>query len=265
MNRQLLITLLCFTTPLGAHAATWLVDGAVGVSQVEFTLQITCPAPSFACSLIDGYSEVQTSTLAGSSTFQLDLANELIQFDTDSTQDVGAGPQPAYLTMSGSDLTFAFIPFAGVPELVNVLIFSLSDPPINIPGINAFAPGDYPFAATLSYASLADVVGDLEFVLPNLVIPGSGVAVAGTFRVLGDIDFDGRVEYQLRDMTGTLAVQTAGTIGGEPVTLDVTAVLTANLSGEVALGPPPDLVPTVGPFGLAVLAGLLVRIGVRKI
>jgi len=240
-----------------------MIDAGVGISQVEFTLQVTCPAPSFACGLIDGYSDVQTSTLAGSSTFRLDLESELIQFDTDSTQDVGGGPQSAYLTMSGSDLTFASIPFAGVPELANVLVFALSEPPISVPGIGSFTPGDYPFATILSYASLADVVGDLEFILPDLVVPASDVAVSGTFRVLGDVDFDGMVEYELRDMTGTLAVQTAGTIGAEPVTIDVTAVLTANLSGEVPGSSPPG-VPAVGPIGLAVLAALILGLGARR-
>ncbi len=266
MHRNLLtVAVVAFALPGAALAdpGTWTTDAAVGPSKVDFTLELTCPAPGFTCSLIDGYVDVQTSTVMGSGTLDLDLDGDTFQVDTDSTQDVGSGPQPAYLTMSGTDMTFALIPFAGVPELTNVLIFALSNPPIPTTGLELQA-GDYPFSETVSYSGLADVIGDLEFILPDgIVIAPDDVTVSGVFRVLGDPDFDDFIEYELRDVTASFSLQNFTTIGGEPVTVDITADLTANLSGETPAPPsPPVQVPALSPLAVGLLAALLLGTGV---
>lgn len=265
MNRwignTLLATLVAALTAGNAQALDWTTDPGVGPNQVSFTLEVACPGPTFACGLIDGYSDTQVSTLTGAGTFVADELGQTIQFETDSTQDVGSGPQPAYLTMPGSDLTFANLPFAGVPEIVNLSIFALTDPTISVPGLLLTLPGDYPFSETISYATLGEVVGDLEFILPDVVATGD-VVVSGTLRVLGDIDFDGMIELELRDLTGTLLVSGPGTIADEPVTIDITAVLTANLSSEVqGPGGPISIVPALAPVPTATLMALLIMGG----
>ena len=66
MHRALLIACLALSLPAPSAAltGTWATDAAVGPSEVDFTLDLSCPAPTFTCSLIDGYSDVQTSTLS---------------------------------------------------------------------------------------------------------------------------------------------------------------------------------------------------------
>ena len=108
----------------------------------------------------------------------------------------------------------------------------------------------------MSYSALADVVGDLEFILPGIVVPPNDVDLSGVLRVLGDIDQDGTIDYQLRDVTADFAYQVPSTIGGEPVTIKVTGKLTANLSGEtLTVLPIPTL--ALGPVGLLLLSMLL--------
>lgn len=243
-----------------ASALDWTTDPAVGPNEVAFTLDVTCPGISFACTLINGYSDTQVSTLTGAGTYLSAPGSETVRFETDSTQDVGSGPQAAYLTMIGTNLTFANLPFAGVPEVVNLLIFALTDPEIPVPGLDLMTPGDYPFSETISYSSLGEVVGDLEFILPDLVAPPGDVVVSGTIRVLGDIDLDGMIELELRDVTGTLGVSGPGNIAGEPVTVDITASLTANLSSEI-LGTGVAIVPSLGPAATIGLAALLTLAG----
>lgn len=265
MKRTLSTGLLAFAllgVAGGAAAAPWATDAAVGPNEVDVTIQIACPAAGFVCSQVDGYSDTQTSTLTGGATFLLDETNAQIQFDMDDTQDVGSGPQDTYLTMAGTDLTFAGIPFAGIPEIINLFVFSVTSPVIDVPGLDIGTPGDYAFSTTLDYASVSETTGDLEFILPDIVLSPTAVVVSGTFRVLGDIDTDGMVEYEIRDIAATLALQTNGTIGGEAVTIDVTADLTANLSGEV-MGPPPEEVPALGTIATGVLMAGLVGLGVR--
>ena len=262
MYRRMLVIALTLTLPALAQAApgSWVMN-----AEVDFTLEISCPAVSFVCDLINGstggdhYSDTQTSAMSGAGTLQVDDApDELIQFDSDSTQDVGSGPQPAYFTLTGTDMTFASIPFAGVPEIANPLVFALTNPPIDVPGLAGLDPGDYPFSPTptMSYSALADVVGDLEFILPGIVVPPEDVLVSGVLRVLGDIDQDGTIDYQLRDVTADFAYQVPSTIGGEPVMIEVSGQLTGNLI-------PP--VPALGPLGLVLLSMLLSVAGMASV
>lgn len=265
MKRILLLAVALALVPLaaGAAPATWLTDDAIGPNEVDFRVQLTCPAPSLVCSLVDGYDDTQTSSTAGAGTFDIDVDADTIQFDTDSTQDVGSGPQAAYLTLAGTDMTFANIPFAGVPEIANVLVFALTSPPISAPGVHLQAPGDYPFSETLSYSGLADVIGDLEFILPGIVVPPDDVLLSGVLRVLGDVDMDGFTEIELRGVTGTFSFQNLTTISGESVTVDVTADVEMNLAAETAAppAPPPPPVPALGPGSLLVLSSLLLASG----
>jgi hypothetical protein len=239
--------------PTPVAAETWTTDALVGVNQVEFTIDITCPATSFVCDLIDGYSDTRFSTLSGAGGLVFDSVAQSIHFGTDGLQDVGAGPQPAFFTLSGTPMTFATIPFAGIPEIENLLVFSLSDVPIDVPGLSLVAPGDYPFSVLLGEAATADVIGDLELSLPDIVVPAQTVTLAGVVRVLGNVDADSWVEYELLDVTASLDLQLPGNIGGEPVDIDVTASLTANLSGEA---PGPTAVPGLDARSSLVFAAL---------
>jgi hypothetical protein len=243
-----------------AATATWQTDAGVGPSEVVYTLQLTCSNPGFVCDLIDGYSDAATSTTTGLGTFDLDAALGELQFDPDSTQDVGSGLQPAYLTMTGTDVAFVNVPFAGVPQIEDLLVFALSSPIVIATGFDLATPGDYPFSQTFSYSGSGTVFGDLEFMLgPSIVVPPSVIGVSGTFRVLGDVDMDNFTEYELRDVTASFAFQNLTTISGEPVLVDVTADLTANLSGETA-APPPAPVPALGLLGTLVLVALQVAL-----
>jgi len=249
-----------------AFAADWITDAAVGPNQLEFSLQITCPAPSFECSLLDGYLDVQTSILAGAGTAVIDSTGDTMTFESDSLQDIGGGPEPATLTMTGSDMSFANIPFAGIPEIVNLRVFSLAPAPIDVPGLDLATPGDHAFTQSLDYSSISEVAGDLEFLLPDLVVPPQPVILTGVLRVLGDVDMDGLVEFEVRDLGGTLNLQAPATLGGEPVTIDVTAVFSANLSGSAALPAPPlPTVPGLGASALMVLCASMLAGGVRAL
>lgn len=247
---------LCGAGAAGAEIGTWSTSAAVGINTVDVTISISCPAPTFVCSLVDGYWDMQTATVIGSGTLDLDVVLDEIRFETDGMQDVGVGPQPAFATLSGTPLQFALIPFAGVPEIESLLVFALTNAALFAPGLEMLPPGDHPFSGTLDYAATADVVGDLELTLSDIVVPGQSSAVAGVFRSLGDPDTDGFFEYQLRDYTASVTLQQPGNIGGEPVTITVTADLVANLSGELPGAPPP--VPGVGAWGRLILALALV-------
>lgn len=243
---------------------TWSTQPSVGVNEVDVTLSVSCPAVSFVCSLLDGYWDTQTATVTGSGTLDIDATLDEIRFETDGLQDVGAGPQPAFSTLAGAPLTFALIPFAGVPEVANLLVFALTDGPLAAPTLELLPPGDHAFSGNLDYAGTADIVGDLELALGNIVLPGQPTAVSGTFRNLGDPDTDGFYEYELRDYAASVTVQQPANIGGEPVTLTVTVDLTAHLFGELPGAPPP--VPGLRAWGrlllvLVVMSGGLWFVG----
>ena len=103
------IGLLAAWTASAASAAPaiWQTDGSVGVSQVSYTLTFDCTGPSAVCDPLNVYSDTQVSTLTGGAGLDLDADLDALQFETDGLQDVGSGPAPAYLTLLGSDLTFA--------------------------------------------------------------------------------------------------------------------------------------------------------------
>jgi hypothetical protein len=256
---SLAAVLALLTAPSLARAlgGVWATDGSVGVNQVDYRLQLTCPATSLVCSLVDGYDDTQTSTMSGSGTLSVEPVAGTFMVKTDSSQDVGSGLQPAHLTLSGADLTYANIPFAGVPELVNVLVFALTNPAVAPTALDLGATGDYPFSEMISYSGLAEVVGDLEFILPGIVVPPDDVLVSGVFRVLGDLDSDGAVDFEVRDVTGTFTLQSPATIGGESVTVDITADMTLNLRGDLRVSG--NVVPATGPWSLV---GLVVFLSV---
>jgi hypothetical protein len=256
---SLAAVLALLTAPSLARAlgGVWATDGSVGVNQVDYRLQLTCPATSLVCSLVDGYDDTQTSTMSGSGTLSLEPVAGTFMVKTDSSQDVGSGLQPAHLTLSGADLTYANIPFAGVPELVNILVFALTNPAVAPTALDLGATGDYPFSEMISYSGLAEVVGDLEFILPGIVVPPDDVLVSGVFRVLGDLDSDGAVDFEVRDVTGTFTLQSPATIGGESVTVDITADMTLNLRGDLRVSG--NVVPATGPWSLV---GLVVFLSV---
>jgi hypothetical protein len=266
MKRTLLMlpaaALLIVVVPstAGALEAVWATNGAVGVSEVAYRLQLACPAVSLVCSLVDGYDETATSTMSGSGTLLVDSIGGTFQVNADSSQDVGSGAQPAYLTISGTDLTYPNIPFAGVPEFVNLLVFGLTNPVVGPTALDFSVAADYPFSETISYAGSAGVVGDLEFILPGIAVPPADILVSGVFRVLGDVDSDGAIDFELRDVTGTFSLQTGATISGEPVTVDVTADMTLNLRGELA-GGGATVLPATDIWGLGVLVALLAASG----
>ncbi len=252
--------------PAGIAAAapgSWATNASVGSNQLSVTVQVSCPAITFVCSVVDGYADTRVSTLTGSGDLLADLEFDTLQFESDGLQDWGAGPLPVYNLLSGSAVTFANIPFAGVPEISSLIIFASSDPPIDVVGLSSLIPGDYPFTSLVPYGSILDIVGDLELNVPDIVVLPQTVSLAGTLRLLGDSNFDGMLEYQLRNLSAVLSLQQPGNIGGEAVTLSVTSAMSINLSGEIE-GPP--TIPVLGGLGSIVLAascGILGMLGAR--
>jgi hypothetical protein len=260
--KRLSIAALAALMPALAHGqvGTWATDAGVGSNDLDVTIQISCPAPSFVCSLVDGYANTQTSTLNGSGGLVVDAGFGTLRFENDGVQDWGTGPQPVYNLLTGSGVTFASVPFAGAPQLASLLVFASSDPLIPVPGFSDLGPGDYPFSQSIPYASLADIVGDMELNVPDIVSPPQSVQLSGTLRVLGDPDLDGMVEYELTQFSAVQSLQQPGNIGGEPVTISITSSLNANLSGEVA---GPVALPALGAGSLFVLITALGVIGGR--
>lgn len=238
-----------------AHATTgtWQTDASVGQSQVEMTVEVDCPGAGFICQQVDGYSDTRISTLSGSGSLEVDDVAGTLQFLTDGDMDLGFGPQPVYVSLSGESLDFDYIPFAGIPQFVNLSVFATAAPLISPSGFSSLSAGEYLISETVPYAALADVIGDLEFNVPDLVVPEQDVVLSGFFRVLGDVDLDGFVEYEIVLSVSLLVVQPAQ-IGGQPVQISVNTQLTNHFSGSVAQGLP---VPLLGIPGLLVLAMVL--------
>ena len=145
-------------------------------------------------------------------------------------------------------------------QLASLLVFASSDPLISVPGFLGLGPGDYPFSQSIPYASLADIVGDLELNVPDIVMTPQSVQVTGTYRVYGDFDMDGNIEYEILNLSAALSLQQPGNIGGEPVTIAITSALTANLSGEVAA---PVALPALGGLATLLLSGTMALMGLR--
>ena len=256
-----LFLLFCLSPGLSlAQSGTWVTDVGVGTSQLNVTIQVACPAMSFVCSLVDGYADTRVSNLSGSGGLMVDAASGILQFETDGLQDWGVGPQPVFALMSGTGMTFDSIPFAGAPQIASLLVFASADPLIPIPGFMNLGPGDYPFSQSIPYASLANIVGDLELNVPDIVMTPQSVLVTGTYRVYGDFDLDGNIEYEVQNLSAALSLQQPGNIGGEPVTIAITSALTANLSGEVAA---PVALPALGGLATLLLSGTMALMGLR--
>ncbi len=243
-------------TPLAASAVSgpWTVDAGVGVSETTFTLTITCSGNPDVCNVFGGYVDTQVSTMSGGGTLDVDALAGTLQFGADGLVDVGLGPVPSYFQLFGTNLAFAGIPFFGIPEVQNATIFALDAPLIPVPGVNLTVPGDYPFSTSMAYSGLADVVGDVSLVLPEIVVDPQVVAVSGTLRVLGDIDQDMMTELEVRDIQVTFTNVDQYVDLGAILDITITADLTANLSAEV---PAPALVPVLAPASLLALAAAL--------
>lgn len=260
------LVLIGLLVPTWANATpgTWATDSGVGPNELAVTIEVECAAANLICGAVDGYTDTQTSSLSGSGTLEVDADAGTIQFVTDGDADLGFGPQATFHALVGSDLTFGYLPFAGVPEFANLEVFATAGPEILPVGFTALTPGDYPLAATIPYAALVDVVGDLEFNVPDIVVPPQDVALAGTLRVLGDTNSDGFMEYELRSLSAQLELVQSAQIAGESVDITVTSVLTSNLSGEVAYVAP-EVVPVFGVVGVLALALLLVGSSLRAL
>ena len=263
MTKGLLTAFLALFIPglASGQVGTWATDPGVGPSTLGVTIQVSCPAISFTCDTVNGYADSQNSTLSGSGGLELDTLASTLRFETDGNENWGLGPQPVFNRLSGTGITFANIPFAGVPEVASLLTFATANPLISVPGLVDLLPGDYSFSQAIPYASLIDITGDLELNLPDIIMPPQNVTVTGSLHVLGDIDLDTRVEYELRNLSAVLTVLQPGNIGGEPVAIAITSALSANLSGEVA---GPVAVPALGGSGILLLVGGLALMGSRK-
>ena len=245
-----------------AATGTWQTDAAVGTSEVAYTLTFTCTGAAAVCDPLNAYSDTQVSTLTGAATLGFDADADTIRFDEDSQQDVGLGPAPAFVTMAGSDLIFAGLALFGVPEVVDPMVFSIDDPAIAVPGLDLSTPGTHPFSTTMTWGGQGDVVGDLALLVPEIRVAPGPVSVTGTLVVLGDVDVDGMVEYEIQDLAATSSSTDQYVEGTIVVDVHVTAVLNANLSGEVPSGPAPP-VPGLGLGGALALAGGLLASGLR--
>jgi hypothetical protein len=247
----------------GAAPATWQTDGAVGVNQVSYTLTFTCAGPTSVCDPLNAYSDTQVSTLTGGAGLDLDADLDALQFDTDSLQDVGLGPAPAYLTLVGSDLIFAGLPLFGVPEVVAPEVFSTDNPVVALTGLELPAPGSYPFVTQMTWGGHGDVVGDLAAVIPEIQVNPALVPVSGTLVVLGDVDFDGQVEFEIRDLQADTTSVEQYVEGTLVIDVHVSASLLANLSGEIEGDAPPP-VPVLGGVAAGLLGVLLGAFGMRS-
>ncbi len=248
-----------------AEIATWQTDAAVGPSEVSYTLSFTCTGPAAVCDPLNAYSDTQISTLGGAATLQLDPVADTLQFDPDGTVDLGdgMGPVPTHLALSGSDMTFAGLALFGIPEVESPLVFSVDQPLIPLTGLELLPPGTYPISSTMSWGGVANVVGDLALLIPEIVVTPAPVAVTGTLEILGDVDTDGLIEFEIRNLQATTSSTDQYVEGTIVVDVEVTAVLVAHLSGEVAGTVPP--VPLLTPPTLAALCALLAAGGAARL
>lgn len=229
------------------------------INEVVYTLDISCPSPGLVCNALDAYSDVQIATLSGSGEIDIDAAAGTLQFLQSGSQDVGAGPQPAYARVDATDLTFAEIPFVGAPVTQGGVVFAITDPLYTAGG--SLAPGFYPVSATVSYSASADIVGPVDAWLPEILVTPQDISVEGTLRIIALLG-TGEIYYRLQDLTGTMVVSNPTTLLGESVTLTVTADMTLNLTGNTFQGIPS---PALGDFGMAVLIAGLGAAGITAV
>ena len=241
-----------------AEPGTWATDPSVGVTELAVTLQVSCEGESFICSQIDGYSDTQVTALSGSGDLEADENAGAIQFLTDGDVDLGSGPQAVFNRLGGGSITFAYLPFAGIPQLQNLETFATADPAWMPVGWSSWTPGDFPLSVIVPYSVTAEVVGDLEFNVPDLKLPAQNVETAGIWRVSGDPSLGGQIAYELRGLQTSVSHDQVAQILGEPVTLQLTLELTSNLSGAAGVPPP---VPLLQNWGLAGLAAMILAFG----
>lgn len=242
-----------------AESVLWSADDGVGINEVVLTLSLACTGPAETCTFFDGYADTQVSNLSGIGTVFLDAQAGTLRFETDSQQDLddAAPPHPAYITLVGSDVSFAGIPFYGVPEVLAPTFFSLDAPLISLPGFDLLVPADHPFTVDMSYAGVADITGALSLVLPRIVVPPASIGVSGVVRILGDVDLDGMTEIEIRDLSVTTQVVNQYADLGVLLDISVDAELSANLSAEIANPADPPQVPALGATGIGFLAALM--------
>ena len=245
-----------------ADTGTWTTDPTVGATALTVTLQVSCPSSSFICSQIDGYSDTQVTTLTGAGQIDVDDVAGTIQFLSDGDVDLGSGVQPVYNRLGGGALTFAYLPFAGIPRLESLQAFTTADTPWSPADWSAWSSGDFPVSVTLPYSIKADVVGDLEFNVPDLSLPPQNVNTAGTWRVLEGLNPEGQIAYQLIGLETTVSHSQAAQILGEPVTLDLTLALASNLSGSAGAPAP---VPLLQEWALVSFAIILLGTGALRL
>lgn len=237
-----------------AEVFPWQTDSAVGSSDVSVTLDLVCIGGGLVCDLIDQYEDTQTASLSGVGEIDVDDVTNTIQFQQDSSQNLGLGLIPAYSTLLAGDLTFAEIPLTGVPMTESGVIFAITNPAVSVPGLDLTAPGDYAFTGAIDYAMIADIVGDLDLLIPMLISTPDTVTLSGVLRVLavGDVE--------IRNATGTLNFQETVSLLGEMPTLVVTAALTLNLSVDVPLA-----IPALSPPGVGLAVALMIAmVGIAR-
>lgn len=248
------------TSPALADTVPWQTDPNVGASEVSYTLTFTCTGLAVVCDPLNAYADTQVSTLGDAATLQLDAATDSLQFDQDGTADLddGLGPIPTYLSLAGSDMTFAGIALFGIPEVEAPIVFSADQPLITVAGLELLPPGSYAISTTMMWGGVADVVGDVSLLLPRIVVTPAPVSVTGTLEILGNIDADDAIEYEIRNLQATTqSTEQYVEPGVAVVDVHVTATLVANLSGEIQS----TIAPPVPALGLPAAIGLVLVLG----
>ena len=122
--------------------------------------------------------------------------------------------------------------------MVAPVVFSTDSPVIAVTGLELPAPGSYAINTSMTWGGHGDVVGDLAGAIPEIQVTPALVPVTATLVVLGDVDLDGYVEFEIRDLqtlTMTVDQYVEGTL---VIDVQVTATLLANLSGRSKPRPP---------------------------
>ncbi|MEE2674997.1 MAG: hypothetical protein VX466_14440, partial [Myxococcota bacterium] len=219
----------------------------------------SCTGVGLVCSALDAYTDVQVATLSGSGEIDIDATGGTLQFVQDGTQDVGSGPQPSYVQVDASDLTFAEIPLVGAPMTQNGVVFALSNPLFEAGG--QITPGSYPLSTVVSYSGIADIVGPVNAWIPEVLVTPQDVTVDGTLVVLALLATD-EIYYRIENLTATMVVSNPTTLLGESVTVTVTAEMALNLVGNTFEGLP---IPGLGGSGLLLLVAGLAVTGVASV
>lgn len=241
---------LLVASPASSEIVPWASQGAL-TNEITYTLSIDCAGGGIVCNALNAYSDVQVATATGAADLDLDLVAGTLQFQQDSTQDVGAGPQAAFATVDASDMTFASIPFVGAPMTEQGLVFALTNPVISAGG--PLSVGSFPITAVVDYSAIADIVGPVDAHVPDIVVTPQAVTLTGTLDILA-ITSGGGIFYQITDLSGGLMVSNPTTLLGETVTVNVTADMILNLGGNtISGGGGSSTLPALGGWGVTLL------------